>query len=648
MSGGSRSRHDETERCEAQGVNPTENETFSGVLDRRLSRRVVLGGLAVGTVSLLLADRSAPAAIAKSSLRFEPVPRALDQDHHVAKGYRADVLIRWGDEIYPDSPAWDPFAQSAEKQLRQFGYNNDFVAYLPLPPGSNNSEHGLLHIQHEYCEGQMMIPGHSNERRTRETQAIELASLGITVLEVRKERGRWNVMTGSRYTRRITDRTPMHITGPAAGSDRMKTAADPSGKTVLGTLNNCAGGKTPWGTVLVAEENFNYYFGADDLSALPQAESYKRYTIKNKARYPNQLVDPRFNLSVEPNEANRFGWIVEYDPYDPDSVPVKRTALGRFKHEAATVVVNRDGRIIVYSGDDERFEYVFKYVSNGRYDPRNSGGNATLLDDGTLYVAKFDAESVSWLPLVYGQGPLTPANGFNSQADVLIDCRRAGDALGATKMDRPEDIETHPTTGKVYVSLTKNDKRKADQTDQANPRSENKDGHVLELIPPGKDATDRDHAASVFSWDVFILAGDPENALVGAKYHAQTEIWLACPDNLAFDPEGRLWIATDQGASQLRNQLADGLFGVDTEGDGRALVKQFYAIPIGAELCGPEFTPDGKTLFVAVQHPGEDPDEDKAADVATATTRWPDFIEGEPPRPSIVVITKNDGGVIGT
>ncbi|HWA49898.1 MAG TPA: PhoX family phosphatase, partial [Dongiaceae bacterium] len=427
----------------------------------------------------------------------------------------------------------------------------------------------------------------------------------------------------------------MTITGPAAGHDRLKTSADATGTKVLGMINNCGGGSTPWGTVLTAEENFHQYFGGDP-AGTAEEKNYKRYGIKGSPSYPwGKFVD-RFDVTKELNEPNRFGWIVEINPYDPTSTPVKHTALGRFKHEAATTVVNPDNRLVVYTGDDEVFEYVYKYVSNGTFDPAAGTANSALLNDGTLFVAKFAEDgSVEWLPLVHGQGELTAANGFNSQADILIETRRAADLLGATKMDRPEDVETDPVSGKVYVVLTKNNKRKADQVDAMNARAENLWGHIIELTPPSGD-----HAATKFAWDIFLQAGDPKDAAQGAKYGGEVSDsgWFANPDNIAFDPKGRLWIATDGFPD---HGVHDGVWAADTDGAGRAITKHFLGCPQGAELCGPAFTPDGQTFFVAVQHPSEDGSFD------APTTRWPDFADNMPPRPSVVAIVKKGGGEVG-
>lgn len=636
------------------------------VIEARLSRRRALQGMGVSVAAALTAPlfaaaagRSAAAASAgtaaaaaagsgASTLTFAELPHAMTESHAVAPGYVATTLIRWGDPLEKGAPAFDPARQTAEAQARQWGYNNDYVGWMPLPKGGQAADRGLLCVNFEYTNTHLMFPGLQAdvfEPVTKAQTDIELAAHGHGVVEIRRDaQGRWAVVADSPFNRRITAlATPCRISGPAAGAERLRTAADPSGTMVIGTLNNCAGGRTPWGTVLIAEENFHQYFGGDPKKTATPAE-YEQYGIVGKPEYGWFRFHDRFDIEKVPNEANRFGWMVEVDPYDPASVPVKRTALGRFKHEGATTVVNPDGRVVAYSGDDERFEYVYKFVSSARYDPQAPEANRNLLDNGTLSVARFnDDGSLDWLPLVHGQGPLTAANGFRSQADVLIETRRAADLLGATPMDRPEDVEPNPKTGHVFVVLTNNTKREAGRGDAANPRGPNPHGHILELIPPGGgSAGGLDHGASRFRWEVFLLAGDPRKPDDGARYHPAVSEngWLSSPDNIAFDRQGRLWIATD-GAPRFG--IADGAYACDTEGPGRALTRHFYQTPIGAELCGPEFNGDDTAYFAAVQHPGETP----GSTFAQPSTRWPDFRPDMPPRPSLQVITKKDGGAIG-
>ena len=631
--------------------------SLAELIDSRLSRRSALKGLLAGGAALVGsglargADNSDP-----SSLRFTQPPHRIEHYQQVSPGHHGQVLIRWGDKVLADAPAFDPRQQSAAAQEKQFGYNNDFVAFMPLPRGSKNSTHGLLCVNQEYTNPELMHPGLAKttavKTMSREQADIDMAAHGHSVVEIRKTADGWQVVEGSRYNRRITAlRTVMSIAGPAAGNDRLKTSADPSGRRIIGTINNCAGGVTPWGTVLIAEENFNNYFGGDP-QGKPEAANYKRLGIKGKSAYSWSRFHDRFDIDKEPNEPNRFGWVVEIDPYDPQSVPVKRSTLGRFKHEAATCVVAPDGRVVVYSGDDEAFEYIYRFVSAKKYDPKNLAANRDLLDEGVLSVAKFDeAGTLRWLPLVFGQGPLTAANGFKSQADVLIDARRAGDLLGATPLDRPEDVETNPVNGRVYVMLTNNNTRKPEQLSKMNPRASNAFGHILELLPPGTQGNDgaaqAQHTAEEYRWEVFLLAGNPADPKHGAKYHPDTAAkgnWMAAPDNCCFDNRGRLWITTDQGSAQKKNGIPDGVYVCDVAGAGRALPKFFYACPKDAEMCGPAFTPDNRTLFVAVQHPGEDAD----STFDKPSTRWPDFSPTMPPRPSVVAITRDDGGVIGS
>jgi hypothetical protein len=632
------------------GSNPTANCPLIEIAKRRYSRRAALRGLGVtGAAGLfvgLLGAHGSQAGEGQSSLTFEEIEYGIQDGLQLAKGYRADVLIRWGDKLVKGAPAFDPSAPSAAQQAMQFGYNCDFIGFLPLPQGSSASDRGLLCVNHEYTNAELMFPDLTEENKldklTADQVAVEMAAHGHSIAEIKKAGdGRWQVVEASRYNRRITATTPMALTGPAAGSDRLKTAADPAAKTVLGTINNCAGGVTPWGTILICEENFNDYFGGDP-EPLPEAAAFRRYGIKGEPGYAWWKYEARFDVSKEPNEPNRFGWVVEIDPFDPASTPMKRTALGRFKHEGATVVVNKSGHVVVYMGDDERFDYIYRFVSKDKFDPANRAANMKLLEEGTLSVAKFSADGkLAWLPLVHGQGPLTEANGFKSAADVMIETRRAADLLGATPMDRPEDVEADPVTGRVYAVLTNNAKRGYDKIDAANPRADNVAGHILELVPPGGKGKDADHAAAEYGWDLFLVAGNP---LWGTTLYGKGTSkngWLACPDNVAFDPKGRLWIATDQGGAQKKFGLGDGLYGTDVAGDGRAVTRKFLAVPRDAETCGPCFTPDGKTLFIAVQHPGE------GSTFAEPSTRWPDFDAKTPPRPSVIAIVKEDGGEIG-
>ncbi len=627
------------------------NPSMGEIIAHRFQRRDILrGALAVSAIAATtpLPGLGFASAIAqeesKSIFNFKELNAGSDAKHHVSEGYDADILIRWGDPVVPGAPAFDPLKQTAAAQQQQFGYNNDFLGYFPMPGAAKPGEHGLLVVNHEYTNEEIMFPGMGGRQEksgfakmTSDLVDIVMAAHGGAVVEVKKTDGKWQVVADSKHARRITATTPIAISGPVAGHTRLQTKSDPAGTKVLGMVNNCAGGVTPWGTWLTCEENFNNYFwGKAD--GHPEQAKLKRYGAPAN-QYAWGKFHDRFDVTKEPNEINRFGWVVEIDPFDPASTPKKRTAMGKFKHEGAAGILNRDGRYVVYQGDDQRFDYVYKFVTEGKFTFADRAANMDLLDKGTLYVAKYNADGTGqWMPLIHGQGPLTAENGFASQADVLIDARLAADKLGATKMDRPEDVEANPKTGKVYVILTNNTRRTADQTDAANPRASNSFGHIIEMIPEGGD-----HAATSFRWEILVKCGDHTVASTGASFNKATTAdgWFGMPDNVAFDPDGRMWIATD-GNSKKRTGRNDGIWALETEGPMRGASKHFFRVPEGAEMCGPCFTPDGETLFVAVQHPGED----SRSTFENPQTRWPDFKDGMPPRPSIVAITRKGGGKI--
>jgi secreted PhoX family phosphatase len=650
-----------TERREALediSQNCSTNPTMGDIINRRFSRRSFMAGsLAVAAISttvsplaILTADDAHANAL--SSFDFKEIEAGVDETHHVAEGYDADILLRWGDKLFADSPDFDPTNQTAASQEKLFGYNNDYIGFIPL---DGNPDHGLLVVNHEYTNAEIMFPkftsivketknGKEVEKvqlgeYTKELVDIEMAAHGGTIVEIRKVDGKWQPVLDGKYNRRVTAKTEMQLSGPVAGHERVKTPSDPTGKQVFGTINNCAGGVTAWGTYLMSEENFNGYFGGKIAEDHPEFAQLKRLGAPGGEYQWSKFYD-RFDVSKEPTEANRFGWIVEVDVMDPNSVPKKRTAIGRYKHEGCESIVNKDGRVVVYSGDDSRFDYVYKFVTKAAFNANDRAANMDILDDGTLYVAKFDADgTVEWMPLIHGEGPLTEANGFASQADVLINTRLAADALGATKMDRPEDIQPNAKTGKVYVMLTNNTNRTADQLDAANPRAENAFGHIIEITE-----TDGDYASTKSTWDVLLKCGDPALAEVGASFSTATTKngWFGMPDNCAIDTDGRLWVSTD-GNNQKATGRTDGIWAVDTEGDARGTSKLFFRVPVGAEMCGPSFNPTSDTFFVAVQHPGD-------AGLATyeaPATRWPDFKDDMPVRPAVLTITKQGGGKIG-
>jgi secreted PhoX family phosphatase len=633
-------------------------ETFAEILRRRLSRRgFVQGTAAAGAAAAftvtgprLVAPPARAAAVGRvGAVGFTPIGLDTGPEPIVASGNRIIPFLSWGDPVVAGAPAFDPLNQTVEAQSQQFGYNCDWIGFLPLPQGSDASDHGLLVVNHEYTNPELMFPGYhvpnpafvegSEEPEfhpspTKEIVDIELAAHGLSVVEIQRDsEGTWQVVANSPYNRRITGTTVMELTGPAAGAALLQTADDPTGTSVIGTLNNCAGGTTPWGTVISGEENFNQYF-ANLGSLSPDDASHANHTRYTITEGPTERrwedFYERFDVSKHPNEPLRFGWGIEFDPYDPESTPRKLTALGRAKHEGHTSVVAPGGQVVVYSGDDSRFEYAYKFVTEGSYDPDNREANFGLLDAGTLYVARFNDDGTGeWLPLVQGEAPLTEENGFATQADVLINTRAAADLLGATKMDRPEDFETNPVSGKVYLVLTNNNSRTLDATDEANPRPENLHGHVIELTEDGND-----HAETSFTWEMFLLAGDPaQGSTWFAGFPSDQVSAFSAPDNITFDIDGNMWMSTDGMPNNLPGN--DGLFIVPTEGETRGQVQQFFSAVPAAEVSGPVFTPDNSALFLSVQHPAE------GSRFEEPLTRWPSGGE-MPPRPTVVLIAADD------
>lgn len=663
---------------------------FQDLLAQRLTRRELLAaGVAITPLmagSALLASHEATANSA-ATLRFKSIPGSKADAIVLPQGYTHAVLIRWGESLSSTVPDLDPSKldagvllgpTAAEQQRMQFGQNCDAIHFFPL---DDRGDRGVLCVNNEYTDDALMFPGHpgflgiSNGasrayvKEHPQVVSVAQAAQGVSVVEVRRERGRWRFVKDSPFNRRITANTPIDIGGPARGSPLLRTKADPEGVRALGTMANCAGGETPWGTYLTAEENIQDYFAnLEQLKARSDVdpfiiESHRRFRMwKAQSLYNWDLADARFDLAATPTEPFRFGWIVEIDPHDPASTPVKRTALGRFAHEGASPVIAQDGRVAVYMGDDDKFEYVYKFISTARFDAKNRAANRNLLDQGTLHVARFDASGKGqWLPLVFdAKGPLNAAAGFRDQADVLIKARMAAYVLGATPMDRPEDVEANPVTGRIYIACTRNENRSAAPgsvtyggreidagPNAANPRGANAFGHIIEI----REAAD-DHTSLEFSWEVFLLAGDPgggrlitnltqvkTDSAYYAGYATAADLSpMGSPDNVSFDNAGNLWVVTD-GAQPNGNN--DGCWVCPTTGPHRGRLQQFMSGPLGCEVCGCQFTPDGETLFLSIQHPGE------GGTTASPLSHWPDG-PGTQPRASVIAVRKEGGGVIGS
>ncbi len=609
-------------------------------------RRMFLSASSALALSTLLPACAQTPVAQAAALTFKPIPIDASDKFVVPEGYRAQPLAPWGEAvgIAGNMPAFKmDGSNSSAEQAAQMGMHHDGLHFYTL----DGSRRGLLVMNHEYVDDGLLHTGGMKDwsaEKVRKSQAAH----GISVIEVQDTGKDWNMTRPSKYARRITANTPFAIQGPCRGHALMRTAADPRAETILGTINNCASGKTPWGTYLSGEENFRFYFGNTDAKDAHQ----QRWGMVKESFFGWEKHDARFDLGKNPNEANRFGWVVEVDPMDPTSTPIKRTALGRAAHEGAWVAVTKSGKAVVYSGEDARNEYIYKFVSRDAVKPAGNGltqaqANRELLDYGTLYVAKFNADGKGvWLPLIHGQGGLTAANGFADQGEVCIKARQASDLLGGTKMDRPEWLAIDEKSGWVYCTLTNNSSRGAPgmpAADAANSRAGNQHGSIIRW----KENGDFDQA--VFEWNHLLLAGDPAAVRAEAKGNLKGDLF-GCPDGIAFDPAGRLWIQTDMHASQMYKgeftNLGNNQMLAFDEASGKA--KRFLTAPTNSEVTGAAWTPDGRTMFINVQHPGETAGDRSDPAEPGKFSNWPDYAPGGRPRSATVAIRKMDGGVIGT
>lgn len=639
---------------ENASLNPARAPHFRDVVATRLSRRRVLAGgaalAAAGTVGTSIFG--APAFGGQSDdlddrhradsggrlLGFRAVPLSTADTVVVPEGYTAVPFIPWGTPILGDHPDFRPGENTAREQEQQVGMHHDGMHYFPLGNARKGSRRGLLVVNHEYTDEAYLHGGRPDstppaaEDYDEDMVALSQAAHGVSVVEVERDGdGTWRAVRSKR-NRRVTATTEMKFAGPATGHRLLRTEADDEGRHPVGTFNNCSNGFTPWDTYLTCEENFNEYFALDEDVGfdLESAELIARYGVGGD-KYHWAAHDDRFTVSAdEPNEPNRFGWVVEIEPFDRDATPVKRTALGRLKHEGAFVHVTKGGRVVVYMGDDQVNEYVYKFVSKANWRTARMRGDSPL-DEGTLYVGRFNDDGTGdWLPLVHGEGPLTEDDGWADQGEVLIKARLAATAVGATPMDRPEWTSVDPTTGLVYLTCT-NNTDDAKLENEANPRMPNPWGHIIRWKEKRGD-----HTATEFSWDLFLLAGQGRDSDDGSTIDARDA--FGSPDGLWVDPDGRVWIQTDGDQPEgAHNQM---LAADPNENGRRPRLRRFLTGPVASEITGITATPDQRTMFVNVQHPGDSGD--------GGGSTWPGVDGLKVPRSSTVVITKDDGGIVGT
>ncbi len=604
---------------------------FDRLAEGALSRRRFLaGGVGFGAAAFVMGTTAlTPAPTqAQSRLGFEAVSANGLDTVTLPDGYRWHIVARWGDPLWSDAPEFDQESRgTGTSQETAFGDNNDGMSLFA------HRGRTILAANNEYVNRSIIYGNRASKLpETADDVRKGKAGHGVSVVEITRRDGRWGIVQDSPYNRRITADTPMMITGPARGHELMKTVADPDGTTCLGTWNNCGNGRTPWGTYLACEENFNGYFSSSD-PTLERTADQKRYGVKLKDwGYAWATADERFDIAKHPNEPNRAGYIVEIDPLDPTSIPKKRTALGRFKHENAEVVLAADGRVVVYMGDDERGEFLYRFVSRDAYVA--GGDNADLLETGALYVAKFaDDGSGEWVEL-------TPAaTGMSSLVEICVRTRQAASAVGATTMDRPEWVAANPNKVEAYCCLT-NNKNRAKKSNAGgdptpvngpNPREANTYGQIVRWRPSAGD-----HGANRFAWDLFVVAGNPtvhSDARRGSP-NITADNMFNSPDGLAFDAAGMMWIQTDGKYSNEGDFVGQGNNQMLIADPDTGEIRRFMVGPRECEITGITFSPDRRTVFVGIQHPGEKGD-----------SHFPDGGQTVP-RSAVIAIEREDDSLV--
>lgn len=668
-------RSNEPESMDDHSINPSDNIPFRKVLEQRYPRRQVLAG-GLGLASMVLFGRAfafsanSSGGPRRSLLGFDSVPTSTADTLVVPEGYSAQVMIPWGEPITGDFPAFD-VSNTSQQQAMQVGTHHDGMHYFPIEgddPWQGSSLDGLLVLNHEYCEprlmhaaaqGQVLVsfqaPVKPDGSRDADEVLKEMNAHGVSIVRIRLDASeQWQVVPDPR-NRRITARTGMSFSGPLRGHESLRTRFSPEGTRSRGTINNCSHGVTPWNTYLTCEENFWFYFYADEPRRLPphltryrvgvatpwqwhragdQTEEAARFDITPRSSSPT--ADYR-------NEANGFGFIVEIDPFDPNSTPVKRTHLGRFSHEGVVFAPVVEGQpLACYSGDDAAGEYIYKYVSRDVY--RKATASGALLDEGTLYVARFDDDgSGHWLALVPGQNGLNADNGFGTIQNILLNTRGAADIAGGTPMDRPEWGAVDPGTGQVYFTLTNNTSRSPIDTDGPNPRGPNHFGQIVRWFEEGP------HHATRFHWDLYVIAGPTHESRDLNGEPLTPDNIFAMPDGIWFDADRRLWIQTDMPESSVNRDPYTSLGNnamLAADPDSGEL-RRFLTGPVGQEITGCVSTPDQSTLFINVQHPGGGVTSAEQFAAGEHSSHWPDGGDSIP-RSATVAIRKRGGGKVGS
>lgn len=661
--------------------NRSENEPFSSVLEKKLTRREVLkGGAAMAALGMFGTfgltgcggdsnnNNSGGGSSSGLKLGFDSIAGSRTDAVTVASGYTAHVLAPWGTPLNSQAAAWkNDGTNTAADQANSVGMHHDGMHFFPL---NDSSTDGLLCINHEYIDKNALH--FDGAIRDPELVRKEINAHGISVVRIKLTDGQWDVVTNDSHNRRFTGATEMAIAGPLAMNAALITPYAPSGDKARGTLNNCGNGHTPWGTYLTCEENWPNYFVAEEATmtedqkriGLSTLADGNRYNWHDQAGAASEEAGEFIRFNVTPsganalddyrNEANGYGYIVEIDPYDPSSVATKRTAMGRFRHEGCVYGKLEEGKpLIFYSGHDARFEYLYRFVSDAAWDPADANTTnrlatgAKYLDNGTLYVARFDAEGKGeWIPLTpeasTKDGSSTLGAEMGSQAEIILNTAGAADLVGATPMDRPEWTAVDPVNGTVYLTLTNNTRRT--EANIANPRVDNPFGHIIRWDETG-DTT--------FDWDIFVF-GSPADGDADTNRSGLSELnQFASPDGLLFDPRGIMWVQTDNGADEVEEYTNDQMLAIipsnltDTSGKqvvlsaaNQAELRRFFVGPNDCEVTGVAYTPDYTNFFANIQHPGNWPVSGNAAEVTPNGTTVR-------PRAATVVFRKEDGGEVG-